>query len=139
MQDVLIYTSLREHLEINKGELIISYEGELFDPPRKEPFFHVTDTRENPRRIAWGDCCPVDRSGVWLMSARIPVSLGWNTMQQMGYCANVSRIFKNGQSIKRNGIEIKITNQPAMIGQAYTDGQNGYVYYPMAVQWRSFC
>ena len=137
--DVLIYDALRQHIERNKLNLTITYDGETVDPPRTGPFIHVSDTRDNPRRIAWGDGCPADRRGVLFMSCRIPVSLKWSVTRQLGYCGEVHRIFQNGLVIRQEGITVRIVNQPAMIGQSYNDGQNAYVYYPMAVQWRSFC
>ena len=137
--NVLIYTALRNHIEANKGSLVVAYEGEAFNPPRDGRFFVVTNTSDNPIRLAWSDNCPVDRGGVLIMSARIPVALGHNTIPQMGYAAEVSRIFPMGTVIRFGGIDVKVVNQPALVSQPYFDGTNSYIHYPMSVRWRSFC
>lgn len=131
--DIEIFSKLRSHIEENKGSVSIFYNGEPFVVPTSHPSFVVTYVPSQSNRYAWDDKCPVDRRGVLFMNAHIPVSIQYTATQQMGFCAEASRIFPRG---KIDNIEIP--DGAELTGSGYSDQGGVFMYYPMQVRWRCF-
>lgn len=131
--DLEVFMTLRGHIEQEKGSIAVFYNGEPFVVPTDKPSFVVTYTPAQSTRYAWDDDCPVDRRGVLFMNAHVPVSLQYTATQQLGFCAEASRIFPRGK-IGR----IEIPDGAELSGSGYSDQGGVFMYYPMQVRWRCF-